>query len=47
VIAIALAPVGLALFGIAWIVNRVVRGAGGPPPGWFPRGPRRGPHRIM
>jgi hypothetical protein len=46
VIAVALAPVGLALFGIAWLVNRVVRG-GGPPSGWFPYGPRRGPHRFM
>jgi uncharacterized protein DUF1707 len=47
VLAVALAPVGLALFGIAWLVNRVLRGPGGPPPGWFPQGPRRRPHRFM
>jgi hypothetical protein len=37
VIAVAMAPVGLALFGIAWIVQRVFRGQ--PPHAW-PGGPR-------
>ena len=32
VFAVALAPVGLALFAIAWVVQRVFRGAGHPPP---------------
>jgi hypothetical protein len=39
VFAIALAPVGLALFAIAWLVQRVFRGAGQPPP-WAGYGPR-------
>ena len=34
-LAVALAPVGLALFGIAWFVNRIVRRySGWPPRGW-------------
>jgi uncharacterized protein DUF1707 len=34
VLAIALAPVGLALFGIAWLIDRLVRGRGGRAPAW-------------
>jgi Domain of unknown function (DUF1707) len=30
-IAVAMAPVGLALFGIAWLIHRVLRGPGRPP----------------
>jgi hypothetical protein len=47
VFAVAMAPVGLALFGIAWVVNRVFRGAGHPH-GW-PCGPRvrRGRHPFL
>ena len=48
VFAVALAPVGLALFGLAWLVQRVFRGAGHPPP-WAGYGPRmrRGRHPFL
>jgi hypothetical protein len=53
ILAIALAPVGFALFGIAWLVNRMVRrsatwsarGWAGPPHGR--RGPGRGRHPFL
>jgi hypothetical protein len=38
IFAIAMAPVGLAVFGLAWLAQKVFRGAG-LPPGW-PGGPR-------
>jgi hypothetical protein len=50
VLALALAPVGLVLVAIAWLVNRVFRGAvGGPPRGWpgHGPGPRRGRHPFL
>ena len=48
VFAVALAPVGLALFAIAWLVQRVFRGAGHPPP-WAGYGARmrRGRHPFL
>jgi hypothetical protein len=47
VFAVAMAPVGLALFGLAWLIQRVFRGAGHPH-GW-PGGPRvrRGRHPFL
>ena len=44
IFAVAMAPVGLALFGIAWLVQRVFRGAGHPP-GWPGGAPAFGPRR--
>ena len=48
VFAVAMAPVGLALFGIAWLVQRLFRGSAPPPHGW-PCGPRvrRGRHPFL
>jgi hypothetical protein len=48
VFAVVLAPVGIALFAIAWLVQRVFRGAGHPPP-WVGYGPRmrRGRHPFL
>jgi len=41
--AVAMAPVGLAVFGFAWLMQRVLRGprAFGPPGAWGDHGPRR------
>jgi hypothetical protein len=36
-IAVAMAPVGLALFGVAWVIHRMFRGAGHRPPPWAGR----------
>lgn len=41
-LAVALAPVGFALFGLAWLINRMLRGRGAPPGRWA--GPRHGRH---
>jgi hypothetical protein len=44
-LAVALAPVGFALFGLAWLINRVLRGRGAPPGPWA--GSRHGRHPFL
>jgi Domain of unknown function (DUF1707) len=49
--AAAMAPVGMAVFALAWLANRIFRGAGHagfPPPGaWGRPGPRRRRHPFL